>query len=106
MFASPRMKGRQPYWPEGILRSHIRPAAKRAGITKRVTWHTFRHTFTNLLLENEEDVKTVQSMMRHANPNVTLGVYAHAVDRKKRAAQSKVVQMVLPAKGQTREETA
>ncbi|HET9697362.1 MAG TPA: tyrosine-type recombinase/integrase, partial [Terriglobales bacterium] len=75
-------------------------------ITKHLTWHTFRHSFTNLLLENGEDVKTVQAMMRHANPNVTLAVYAHAVDRKKRAAQSKVVQMVLPPKDGTREVTA
>lgn len=96
VFASSMMKGKQPLWPEGVMKNHIRPAAKLAGITQRVTWHTFRHTFTNLLLENEEDVKTVQSLLRHANPNITMGIYAHAVDRKKRSAQSKVVQMVLP----------
>ncbi len=90
------MKGQQPLWPEGVMKNHIRPAAKRAGITKHVTWHTFRHTFSTLLIANEESVKTVQSLMRHANPNITLGIYTHAVDKKKRSAQSKVVQMVLP----------
>jgi hypothetical protein len=74
------------------------PAAKRAGISKRVTWHTFRHTFSTLLMENEEDVKTVQSLMRHANVSITMNIYTHAVDRKKRSAQAKVVEMVLPKK--------
>lgn len=34
--------------------------------------------------------------MRHANPQVMLGIYTHAVDSKKRSAQSKVVQLVAP----------
>ena len=96
VFASRRKRGKQPLWPESVMRNHIRPAAERAGITKHISWHTFRHTFSTLLAENGEDVKTVQSMMRHANPNITLGIYTHAVDRKKRAAQSKVVDLILP----------
>src|SRR6185369_7341916 len=41
-------------------------------------------------------IKTVQTMCRHASPVVTLGIYTHAVDSKKRKAQSKVVEMILP----------
>jgi integrase len=41
-------------------------------------------------------VKTVQSLMRHANSNITMNIYTHAVSRKKRRAQSKVVEMILP----------
>ena len=52
-FASGRMKGRQPLWPEAIERN-IRPAAERAKITKRISWHVFRHTFSTLLAENDE----------------------------------------------------
>lgn len=37
-----------------------------------------------------------QALMRHANPQVMLGIYTHAVDSKKRSAQSKVVQLVAP----------
>src|ERR1700690_881065 len=33
LFASPRMHGKQPMWPEAVVRCHIQPAAKRAGIT-------------------------------------------------------------------------
>jgi integrase len=96
IFASPRMHGRQPLWPEALMRNHVVPAAKRAGITKHINWHVFRHTFSTLLASNGEDVKTVQSLLRHANPSITLGIYTHAVSRKKREAQSRVVEMVLP----------
>ena len=39
----------------------------------------------------------MQSLLRHANPGITLGIYTHAVNIKKREAQSRVVEMVLPA---------
>ncbi len=96
IFASGRMKGRQPLWPEAIERNYIRPAAERAKITKHISWHVFRHTFSTLLAENDEDVKTVQSLMRHANSNITMNIYTHAVGSKKRRAQTKVVEMILP----------
>lgn len=96
IFASARMKGRQPLWPEAIMRNYICPAARRAGITKHINWHVFRHTFSTLLAENDEDVKTVQSLMRHANSRITMDIYTHAVGSKKRRAQAKVVEMILP----------
>ena len=100
VFASERMKGRQPLWPEAIERNYIRPAAIRAKITKHISWHVFRHTFSTLLAENDEDVKTVQSLMRHANSNITMNIYTHAVSSKKRRAQSRVVEMILPGQAQ------
>ena len=57
IFASERTKGRQPLWPEAIERNYIRPAAERAKITKHISWHVFRHSFSTLLAENDEDVK-------------------------------------------------
>jgi hypothetical protein len=56
IFASNRMKGRQPLWPEAIMRNYIRPVAQGAEIAKPIT---FRQTFSTLLAENDEDVKTV-----------------------------------------------
>ncbi len=61
-----------------------------------VNWHVFRHTFSTLLAANGEDMKTVQSPLRHANPAITMAIYTHAVTSKKREAQSRVVEMVLP----------
>src|SRR5208283_5623107 len=45
IFASPDKHGTQPYWPNAAMEDHILPAVRRAGIQKRVRWHTFRHTF-------------------------------------------------------------
>jgi len=42
VFGSPEIGGRQPYWPDSLLRKVIRPAAVRAGITKHLGWHSFR----------------------------------------------------------------
>lgn len=100
VFASPQADGRQPYWPGILLRRHVQPAAERAGITKRVGWHTFRRSFATLLYANENDVKTAQELMRHSTPIVTLGVYAQAVTDAKRRAQERLAGMIMQA-GQT-----
>src|ERR1039458_5398254 len=39
-------RGKQPLWPNWVMESWIRPVATAAGITKRIGWHTFRHTFS------------------------------------------------------------
>jgi site-specific recombinase XerD len=96
IFASSRMHGKQPLWPEAVLKNHIRPAAKRAGIVKHVTWHAFRHSFSTLLIANKNDLKTVQQLMRHTNPRITLELYTGAVDEITRRAQSQIVRQMLP----------
>lgn len=100
VFASETMRGKQPYWPDNLMKRHIRPVAKANGIHKNIGWHTFRHTFGTLLKANGEDVKTVQELLRHANSRITLDVYTQAVSSTKRAAQSKVVRMIVPGVGQ------
>jgi integrase len=96
VFASAEMKGRQPYWPENLLRRYIRPAAARCGISKRIGWHTFRHSYATQLKANGEDVKVVQEALRHANSRITLDTYTQAITSAKRQAQTKVVRMILP----------
>lgn len=100
VFASPTMKGEQPYWPDNLMKRYIKPVARANGIYKNIGWHTFRHTFGTLLKANGEDVKTVQELLRHANSRITLDVYTQAVGSNKRAAQSKVVRMMIPSVGQ------
>ena len=102
VFASPTMKGEQPYWPDNLMKRYIRSVARQAGITKNIGWHTFRHTFGTLLKANGEDVKTVQELLRHANSRITLDVYTQATNSHKRAAQSKVVRMMVPNLGETK----
>ena len=94
VFASPLMKGKQPYWPGTLWRYYGLPALKRAGITKDVCFHTFRHTFGTLLNANGENPKVVQELLRHASLKVTTDVYMQAVDPQKREAQSNLVKLV------------
>ncbi len=99
VFASPRAKGKNPYWPDIILSRIVRPAATRAGIQKRVGWHTFRHSFSTILIGNGENVKVVQELMRHSNCRCTLEIYSQARIQAKRDAQHRVIQMIVPWKG-------
>ena len=101
VFASPSNLGRLPYWPDAVLKRHVLPAAKRAGIRKKIGWHSFRRTLATLLQHSGASVKTTQELLRHASPAMTLGVYAKAVTADKRSAQDAVVELFLPNKRKT-----
>ena len=47
---------------------------------------------------NGEDLKTIQELLRHSNYKVTADTYTQAVTPTKRAAQTKLVKMILPGK--------
>jgi integrase len=96
VFASddPRLgdkRGKQPLWLAKIMQYHIQPLVKRLGITKRVSWQTFRSTFSTLLTANKENVKVVQELLRHASSKITMDVYAQAQMEDKRRAQLRIV---------------
>lgn len=59
--------------------------AKRAGITKHVTFHTGRHTFATLMLTLGADLYTTSKLLGHTNVKTTQ-IYAKIVDRKKEEA--------------------
>ncbi|MFY9948896.1 MAG: site-specific integrase [Candidatus Sulfotelmatobacter sp.] len=95
VFASPHSGGKLPYWPGSFYKAHLEPAAKEVGIVGHFGWHTFRHTRATLIKGNGEDVKVVQELMRHASLSVTLNIFAQAITRTKRDAQSRVVSLLL-----------
>lgn len=91
-----KKRGHQPIWLSSVMRYHIQPVVRRLAINKRVTWHTFRRTYSTLLLANREDVKVVQELLRHGSAKVTMDVYSQAQMPAKREAQRKVVEMMRP----------
>ena len=63
-----------------VLDRAIRDAARRAGVNKRVTCHTFRHSFATHLLEAGYDVRQVQTLLGHASLKTTM-VYVHVMNK-------------------------
>lgn len=58
----------------------IARAAIAGGINKRVTAHTFRHSFATHLLRAGYDIRTVQELLGHRDVSTTM-VYLHVLDR-------------------------
>ena len=57
----------------------IRNSAKRAGINKKVTPHTLRHSFATNFLKNNGNMRYLSAMLGHASLDTTM-MYAHVVD--------------------------
>ena len=77
-----------------IQQNHLRPAGQKIGLDG-VGWHTFRHSYRSLLDETGAPMGVQQRLMRHAQISTTMNVYGNAAMKSKRAANSKVVQMIL-----------
>jgi integrase len=95
VWASPQKKGKQPLWLATVMRYYIQPAAKRAGITKKIGWHTFRHTFSTLIKSLGVDAKVVQELLRHASFKTTMDGYTQALEAPKRQAQAALADLIM-----------
>jgi integron integrase len=66
--------------PPSNIQKAVRQAARRAGMDKPVSPHTFRHCFATHLLQNGYDIRTVQELLGHKDVRTTM-IYTHVLQR-------------------------
>lgn len=75
-----------------ILHRHLKKAALKAGIAKKVSAHTLRHSFATHLIENGYDIRTVQDLLGHSSLKTTM-IYTHVAAKNKMGVKSPLDQL-------------
>lgn len=86
-FDSRSGKERRHHVLESGLQKAVKTAVKKAGIDKRATVHTLRHSFATHMLENGINIRVLQELLGHADVKTT-EIYTHVMRKDLHALQN------------------
>ena len=94
VFASDKLNGKKPRTGQMVNRCYLKPAAIAAKVIQpdeRFGFHSLRHSLSTWVNNATKDVKVVQTLLRHSNPDITVGTYIHGVPEANLKAQEQYV---------------
>ena len=73
-------KVRRHHIDRSVVNRAIKSAVRKVGIEKRISGHTFRHSFATHLLQRGTDIRTIQAVLGHNDVSTTM-IYTHILQQ-------------------------